>query len=123
MPSTCDIILAVNITQAGFIIDSKMNWLPSLFSDQPVVQTVMKEKVSQAFAKTSVHPPKSFTGNIKDWKAQKKRTRSIFGLKGLLDVIDDLDYVAGDPSKNTTVHHLLSQAAVHGVVSSFFSGP
>ena len=42
---------------------------------------------------------------------------------GLLDVIDDLEHAEKNPSKNTVVCHLLTQATVDGMASSVFSGP
>ena len=38
-----------------------------MFGDQPVVQPGAHEEAPRSFARTSVHPPKSFTGHVKDW--------------------------------------------------------
>ena len=66
MPSTYDVILAINLVQVSFILASKMNWLPSLFRERIVEQPVAEEQSSRGFARTSVYPPKSFSGHIKD---------------------------------------------------------
>ena len=100
-----------------------MNWLPSLFRERIIEQPVAEEHSSRGFARTSVHPPKSFSGHVKDWTAWKTSARSIFGLMGLLEVTDDLECATMNLSKNTTSCHLLTQEVVDGVASSVFSGP
>ena len=121
MPSVYDVILAINLAQVSFTLASKMNWLPNLFRERIMEQPVAEEQLSRGFARTSVHPPKSFSGHIKDWTARKTSTRSIFGLMGLLEVIDDRQHAEINPAKNTTAYHLLTQAVVDGVASSIFS--
>ena len=69
MPSTYDVILAITIVQASFILVSKMNWLPSLLRERIVEQAVSEEKSSRRFARTLVRPQKSFSGHMKDWTA------------------------------------------------------
>ena len=108
MPSTYDIVLAINLAQVSFIISSKMNWLPSSFGERIIEEPVAEEYLSRGFARTSVHPPKSFSDHVKDWTSWKTSARSIFGLMGLLEVIDDIGNAKENPSKNTTAFHLLN---------------
>ena len=79
------------------------------------------EDYKDRYAKTTVKAPDAFSGSIADWTSWKIGTRSIFGLMGLTQILDDREYALSHPIKNTTVYHLLCQAVVKGTASSTFS--
>ena len=116
MLSLCDMALTVTTAQVVLLLGHK--WFMNVKSTKEINDN---DDCKERHAKTAVKAPETFSGSIADWTPWKIGTRSIFGLMGLTQVLDDRDYALLHPVKNTTVCHLLCQAVVKGTASSTFS--
>ena len=115
MLSLYDMVLTVTKAQVVLLLGHKQ------FANVKVNKEIKDNNdYKERYVKTAVKAREAFSGSISDQTLWKIRTRSIFGLMGLIQVLDDRNYALLYPVKNTLVYHLLCQAVVKGTESSTF---